>query len=464
MDLMTCLPETADGYDTIVVFVDRLTKYCIAVPSKLSVDAPGFAQLLIDHVISKHGPPLSIVSDRDTRFTSAFFKTLLARLDVRSCMSTSFHPQSDGQTERMNRLLQETLRHFVCYTQNDWDKHLQLACFAINNADNGSTGKSPFFLNFGRHPRHPSGILDLPAAADMNPLGNNAAAAVRDALSAAKTSLERAQLVMKRQADKHRRSVIFKVGDMVLLSTVNLRLKAGPAWARHKLLPKYIGPFRVLSTVVAPFKDPDTDADVPCAVKLDLPDTTRIHPVFNVSLLIHWRNPVDDPLAIRVPQPVDWLEGFEVSGIVGHKWVKCGKRRRLMFKVQWVGVCDDTWEPRVSLFGSIPDDVLAYEMRHADAILHDKSAATADDTDMTDAVQGDSTALVPVALVPAAVAPTGTAKPAKRVRFEDEAVLPPPPPLPGPPPLPVPPGDPVLDGKRVRTRTPRYLQSCFLFE
>lgn len=147
MDLMTCLPETADGCDTIVVFVDRLTKYCVAVPTRLTVDAPGFAQIMIDHVIARFGAPTSIVSDRDTRFTSAFFKTLVAKLGISMCMSTSFHPHTDGQTERMNRLLQETLRHFVCFTQNDWDMQLQLACFAINNADSGSTGASPFFLN-----------------------------------------------------------------------------------------------------------------------------------------------------------------------------------------------------------------------------------------------------------------------------------------------------------------------------
>ena len=92
MDLLTCLPTTKDGYDTIAVFVDRLTKFCVAAPTKLTVDAPGFARLLVDHVVSKFGMPISIISDRDVRFTSAFHRTVMQCLGTQMCMSTAFHP------------------------------------------------------------------------------------------------------------------------------------------------------------------------------------------------------------------------------------------------------------------------------------------------------------------------------------------------------------------------------------
>jgi len=379
MDLLTCLPETELGDDTIVVFVDRLTKYCIAVPCRLDIDAPGFANLLVNHVIAKHGAPLSLVSDRDVRFTSAFFTTLLKCLGTSAGMSTAFHPESDGQTERMNRLLQETLRHFVSYTQNDWDKYLQLACFAINNAVSASTGFSPFFLNFGRHPRHPSGVASLPPASGLSPVGLDYCKVIQDALAAAKKSLQRAQVIMKQNSDTHKREVVFTIGDKVLLSTKHLKLKAGPVWARRKFLPKYIGPFTVVSTVTAPYSKTCNSNPVPCAVKLDLPDTTRIHPVFNVSLLTHWRDPVHDPSAKRIPQPLDWLDGtplFKVIGLVGHSWVKSGKTSKIFFKVKWSGVCDDTLEPRASLVESIEDDVLAYELKHSKAIEADRPKKT----------------------------------------------------------------------------------------
>jgi len=376
MDLLTCLPMTDTGFDTMVVFVDRLTKFCVAVPCKLDTDAAGFADILIDNVIAKYGVPCSLISDRDVRFTSIFFKTLMNKLNIKSGMSTAFHPQSDGQTERMNRLLQETLRHYVSYTQNNWDKHLQLACFAINNSVSESTGFSPFYLNYGRHPRHPSGVANLPTITQFSPTGTDTFNDLKNALDGAKQSLRRAQQVMKNTVDKSRRTVIFKIGDKVLLSTRHLKLKAGPDWAKQKFLPKHIGPFTVLSTVTAPYQDlQSNEAPVPCAVKLDLPSTTRIHPVFNVSLLTHWKDPVEDPLAVRVPQPLDWLDGtplFKVVGLTGHSWVRIGTNWKLFFKVNWVGDCDDTMEPRAELYNTMKEDIEAYETLHAAAIQADR--------------------------------------------------------------------------------------------
>ena len=113
MDFITCLPVTPAGNDTLVVWVDRLTKYVVVQPCKLTLDAAGFAQLTVDHIISKHGMPESFVSDRDVRFTSDFWTSLTKICGGRLKMSSAFHPQTDGQTKRMNRLLEETLRHFV---------------------------------------------------------------------------------------------------------------------------------------------------------------------------------------------------------------------------------------------------------------------------------------------------------------------------------------------------------------
>ena len=139
MDLITCLPRTRFRHDALVVWVCRLTKMVVVAPTRLTMDAYAFAQLTNDHVLSKHGLPKSIVSDRDTRFTNNFWQCLTARVGIKILMSTAFHPETDGPTKRMNSLLEETLRHFVGYTQTDWDEHIQMVAFAINNAVNVST-------------------------------------------------------------------------------------------------------------------------------------------------------------------------------------------------------------------------------------------------------------------------------------------------------------------------------------
>ena len=125
MDLITQLPETKRGNTVIVVFVDRLSKMVRLVPiRRTSIDAEVYAHVFVREIFAKHGLSASIVSDRDPRFTSEFFQQLCRLLDIKQRMSTAFHPQIDGQTDRMNRTLEEMLRSFVRPSLNDWDIHL----------------------------------------------------------------------------------------------------------------------------------------------------------------------------------------------------------------------------------------------------------------------------------------------------------------------------------------------------
>ena len=158
MDLITQLPQTHDGNTAIIVFVDRLSKMTVLAPTKTQIGAKEFAQIFMDRVCSRFGIPESIVSDRDTRFTSLFFKEVCSRLSIKQNMSTAFHPQTDGQTERMNRVLEEMLRVFGSRAFKSWDVHLPECEFAINNAFNESIRNTRFYLNYGRHPRTPSSI------------------------------------------------------------------------------------------------------------------------------------------------------------------------------------------------------------------------------------------------------------------------------------------------------------------
>jgi hypothetical protein len=152
----TDMPRSRQGYDSMMVCVDRLTKMLVAIPTTRTVTGPGAAQLFVDHVLRRgYGLPRSLVSDRDPRFTGHFWRGLQAQLGVRLDLSSPAHPQTDGQTERANRTLKEVLRAFVNTRQDDWDLQLPLAEFAYNDSVHAGTGCTPFFANLGRHPRLP---------------------------------------------------------------------------------------------------------------------------------------------------------------------------------------------------------------------------------------------------------------------------------------------------------------------
>lgn len=361
MDFITCLPISPSGNDTLIVWVDRLTKYVIVQPCKLTIDAPGFAQMTVDHVISKHGCPESFVSDRDVRFTAAFMQSLTTILGVQQKMSTAFHPQTDGQTERMNRLLEETLRHFVSFTQHDWDSQIQMVAFAINNAHNISIGHTPFFLNKGLHPRLPCGICDLPSASELEPKAVSFSVTMQGTLAMARRCLLAAQSRQKAQADKHARVVTFKEGELVLLSTKNLKLKNDQnVVARQKLLPKFIGPYKILKCIG------------PVAYKLDLPGTTRIHSVFHVMNLRQFVPPLPGT-TLQPPCPLDWLDPdplFTIDSLVGHSVVKRGNKCTYLYKVHWSGFSPlyDSFEPRDTLLEAVPEMLAGYELLHSLAI------------------------------------------------------------------------------------------------
>ena len=157
MDFVTGLPISTDwkgdSYDSILVIVDWLTKMVHYEPVKVTIDAPGLAEVIIDVVVRHHGLPDSIVTDRGSLFTSKFWSSLCYFLGIKRRLSTAFHPQTDGQTERQNSTMEAYLRAFVNFERNDWARLLPMAEFAYNNPKNASTGFTSFELNYGYHPR-----------------------------------------------------------------------------------------------------------------------------------------------------------------------------------------------------------------------------------------------------------------------------------------------------------------------
>ncbi|KAJ9519415.1 hypothetical protein QJQ45_023059 [Haematococcus lacustris] len=204
MDLIVKLPTSHEGYDSICVFVDRLSKMVHFAPCNESMDAMGFAKLFIKHIFRLHGLPREVITDRGAHFHNLFWEAVCELLHIKRCLSTAYHPQSDGQTERYNRVLEEMLRHYVGPTQNDWPDHLPCAEFAVNNSWQESIQNTPFFVNFGQSPVTPV-LLDLPAG--RVPSAQGFTKVWQMSVANARTSMARAQERMARYANAHRRPV-----------------------------------------------------------------------------------------------------------------------------------------------------------------------------------------------------------------------------------------------------------------
>jgi len=250
-------------------------------PTETQCSAAQVAHLFLHHVIRLHGVPQRIISDRDPRFTSKFWQELHRLLGTSLAISTSEHPQTDGQTERANRILEEMLRAYVNYKTDDWDLWLDTAEFAYNNSVNAATQTTPFRLNYGRDPTMPSKINRSTKVA----MAQEFATQMKNGIRMARDSLVKAQRSQATYADQRQRNISFEPGSKVLLSTENLMLPR-----TRKLSPRFIGPFNIKRRIGN------------TSYELDLPESMQIHPVFHSSVLQIFRE--NDPtLRQDSPEP-----------------------------------------------------------------------------------------------------------------------------------------------------------------
>ena len=336
MDFVGPFPRS-DGFDYLWVILCRLTSLTHLIPIVTTVKTSDLAWLYLREVVRLHGVPESIVSDRDSKFTAAFWREVHRLLRTRLLMSTAFHPQTDGATERANRSVIQILRAAIRADQADWVSKIPMVEFAINSAVSASTGFAPFELNCGFLPRM---FQELPPSS--LPGVQHFAEQARDNLLIAHDAIIDSRVHQTHHANKRRRDEQvaqgkispIKEGDLLYLSTANLNLPKGRS---KKLLPLYIGPYKVLTA------KPESSN-----YTLELPDDLRkrgIHPTFHVSRFRrHEAN--DDRLFphrdtkvfydLGTPDDTEWL----VDEILRHKWTG----RKLSFLVQW-NVGGSTWEP-----------------------------------------------------------------------------------------------------------------------
>ncbi|SPC67925.1 uncharacterized protein UHOD_12194 [Ustilago sp. UG-2017b] len=300
MDLIEQLPPSSD-FTAILIVVNGLTKMATFVLTTNTLDAPELAKLFLRHVYSKHGLPTSIVSDRGSEFTSHFWRSLSALLGIENHFSSAYHPQSDGQTERVNQVLEQYLRGYSNHLQTNWSDLLPLAEFPYNNAEHASTQLTPFFTNYGYHPRFSFDNTDLASPA-LFPTARSYADQLEQLHEYVRGELDKANSQSAGQFDKHHLpSPQFQPGDRVWLSADNIR-SLRPT---KKLDYRRLGPFPI-SEVISSH-----------AYRLQLPPSMKIH---NVDMEYEVEQILDSKVDLRYRDPLFYLVCWVGYGPDHNSW------------------------------------------------------------------------------------------------------------------------------------------------
>ncbi|WVZ79457.1 hypothetical protein U9M48_027033 [Paspalum notatum var. saurae] len=340
MDFIEGLPSS-NRFNAILVVVDKFIKYAHFIPLAHPFTALQVAQLYMQHVYKLHGLPQSIISDRDRIFTSNVWQELFRLTDTQLLMSSSYHPQTDGQTERLNQCLEAFLRCAVHSCPHQWSKWLSLAEFWYNTSYQSSLGRSPFEVLYGHPPRH-FGISNLTEGAvpDLE-----AWLTERNLLTRLiQQQLMRAQQRMKHQADKNRSEREFQVDDLVYLKLQPYIQTSVANRTNQKLSFRFFGPFKVLQRIGS------------VAYKLDLPPDCKIHPVVHVSQL---KKHV--PPSIQIEPDLSSLPGdptvqLQPVAVIGRRVITHGSSPTSELLIQWSALPSSmtTWEQEEDVIRRFP--------------------------------------------------------------------------------------------------------------
>ena len=337
MDFVTDLP-LASNYDSMFVVVDRFSKAIIVTPCKKSITADETAQLFLANVWRRTGLPQHVISDRGPQFASQVMKEIWKKLGVQQAMSTAYHPQTDGATERVNQEIEQFFRVFCNYQQDNWVDLLPFAEFAHNVRSHSATGQSPFQVWYGFQPEFLPPIsfsTSIPAVEERLKALNQ----IRDEVTAA---LKVAAQIMRNKGPStpsHR----FRLDQWVWLEGTNIHT----THPKTKLAPKRHGPFKILSST-------------PTNSRLSLPKTWRIHPVFHNSLLTPYKETREHgPNFTNPPPEIVEMEDehYEVEEVLDSR--PSANRKGVQYLIHWKGYphSENSWVP-------------ASGMKHAMELVH----------------------------------------------------------------------------------------------
>jgi hypothetical protein len=343
---------SASSFDAIIVFTDFFTKQIHALPCTSNISTEGVADIYFREIFRLHGLPLRFVSDRGPQFASRVMRTLLRQLGIESNLTTAYHPQANGQTERANQEVEKYLRLYVSRRQDDWNTHLPLAEFVINSRSHSAHNRSPFEVLYGYLPH-----FNIPIGTSTGIRGvDDRIDRIRDVREDVEAALRLEKAHQKSAFEKGKQAAHeFKVGDHVWLSSKNIALKT----PSRKLGDLQLGPYRVSERV----GDLDYRLDLPASL-------SRLHPVFHVDKLSPWKGNDINGILPPPPEPVELEDGteWEVGDIIDSQLYGTARRRKIRYLVHWKGFAasDDTWEPLENLQNA-KEALAEYHDRHPTA-------------------------------------------------------------------------------------------------
>ncbi|GBG73903.1 hypothetical protein CBR_g17617 [Chara braunii] len=348
IDFMDTKVKSRNGKSQVMVIVDRFSKFAVfvALPAEAKTDL--VIREFFKHWVEDYGHPLTIVSDRDSRFTNEQWQQLMSVYGSKLTMSPGRHPETNGQTEQMNKLLQQTLRMYIRPDQIDWDEHLPKVASVYNNSMHLTTCRTPMELHLGWNPRRPIDCLNPDRAHKLSPGTRELAMQYQKDLEKVKENIIKAQHQMIEQANNHRRRSQFAVGGLVWVKSKEFIREENIS---QKLLPTYRGPWQVLDVI--------GDVDGPSYV-IEIPPHLHTYPVFHASKLLPCVTSELFPNR-RSATPPSMDGKFDVDRIIVESTLQTGRRgrpqRQYQVRFAYQDPSEHRWYTREELIESAPDIV-----------------------------------------------------------------------------------------------------------
>jgi hypothetical protein len=342
MDFIVGLPNTSQKHDSIWVIIDRLTKTAHFLPVHTTYSAKKYAEVYLDQIARLHGVPKTIISDRGPQFIARFWEQLQSALGTKLIRSSAYHPQTDGQTERVNQILEDMLRACIIHYGTSWNKCLALAEFSYNNSYQASLQMAPFEALYGRRCRTP---LSWSETGERKIFGPDLVIEAEDKVKVIQANLKTAQSRQKSYVDRRRKPLQFQVGDFVYLR-VSPTKGVQRFGIKGKLAPRYVGPFEILNVCG------------PVAYKIDLPSQmAAIHNVFHVSQLkkcVKVPTEIVETCAIEIEPDSSYIE--QPVRILDTKERLTRRRTVKMYRILWDHHTEEeaTWETESYLQRNFP--------------------------------------------------------------------------------------------------------------